>query len=396
MSKHTSTLVVFMVAVVGTVLAALILNTVVVAVPAGPLPQLVQPQQQPAAPDITGGVPGVQAPGGPVFDCTGASEKYTRLASGLDVQREAIRRQDAYVKFLNQVSQDKSTEALEKTREFAKDQFLDEAKDLANEAMTLRVKVEALKAVGLNQEMRRQVLEEIKAIEDINNSISKEAKNQQVSAEYRRAFQNSGHDLMQHANALAKLMVDSGLAEKGAALLGPEGPLALKGALFLIDYTAADMEGFDALQQLQPAMDNLRTMQQQFDNIQDKMSSLQTNCLNKPTASNNPPDSTSLANASTSKPAASSLQPAKASSHTGAVLLLGGLGAAGAVAYAAGVAMKNQANGGGSCGSPPTNPLNDCSAGSPNCSAEVDAYSAFCKCNGYAGGLNTTTGACQN
>ena len=48
------------------------------------------------------------------------------------------------------------------------------------------------------------------------------------------------------------------------------------------------------------------------------------------------------------------------------------------------------------CGPAPQNPLYACSSGSSECSKLITTYSNWCRCNGYAGGLNTSTGACQH
>ncbi|SPF42440.1 exported hypothetical protein [Candidatus Sulfotelmatobacter kueseliae] len=84
--------------------------------------------------------------------------------------------------------------------------------------------------------------------------------------------------------------------------------------------------------------------------------------------------------------------PAARNSHAAAIALLGG-GAA-AAALGAGMAMKSSS--GGSCGTPPANIFNDCfsSPQSPQCPTDIQQYNTWCKCEGYAGGFDATSGGC--
>jgi len=47
------------------------------------------------------------------------------------------------------------------------------------------------------------------------------------------------------------------------------------------------------------------------------------------------------------------------------------------------------------CGPPPPNPIYACSQRSSECSRQIQEYSSWCRCNGFTGGLNTSTGACE-
>jgi hypothetical protein len=321
-----------------------------------------------------------QAPGQPIFDCTDAQARYDRLSGGLAVQQDAITRTDALLKSLQEESRLGSEEAKNKRIEDAEEQVKDASKEILKEEVPLRAKLAALKAAGATTKgVRKEVLDQIDQQLDLIEDLSKGLQSYQAGVAYGQQIQTGAHTLSQHLTLLNQLLANSGIYEEagGQALgvfLGPAGPLAFKGLLFLVDASVEDLQASDLEQQIQQAANNSNILHRQYNDVVDKMQEIKANCLEKPIT---PPDK-----ASTPPPATSQLR-APGASHTGLVLLMGGLGAAGAVAYAAGVAMKNAStsDGGGSVSGhcDGTSPSNAC--GACSCTQNVNCGSAS-QCGG--------------
>jgi hypothetical protein len=288
-----------------------------------------------------------QAPGQPIFDCTGAQARYDQLNSGLAVQQDALKRSEDLLNNLRRERTLGTEEAKKQEAELAKDQLQDSATEILKEEVTLRAKLQALQAVTGSKAVSEDLLREMGAINQqlgfidaISQGLTHLKSGYKAGQAYNQQIQNSAHSLQEHIVLLNKLLTDSGIYNDagnalGEALLGPAGPLAFKGVVSLVDATVQSEANFDLLLQEQNAADTVNTLRQQVDNIQDKMGDLKANCLNQPPASSNPanpPSDTTLSN-----------PPAPPTDHTGAVLLIGGLGAAGVAAYAVGE-MYNPAN----------------------------------------------------
>jgi len=292
-------------------------------------------------------VAGVQAAGAPIFDCTDAQARYDRLSAGLPVQQEAMTRTDALLKSLQEESRLGTEEAKKKRIEDAEEQAIDASKEILKEEVPLRAKLAALKAAGATTKgVRREMLDQIDKQLDLIEDVSKGLQSYQAGVAYAQQIQAGTHNLAQHITFLNQLLTNSGIYEEvgGEAMgvfLGPAGPLAFKGLLFLVDASVEDLQASDLQLQIQQAANNSNILHSQYNDIVDKMQEIKANCLDKPNTPANP--STPL-----------SVVPSKGNAgggHTGLMLLVGGGAAAGVAAYAAGVAMKNNAAGGSGGGS---------------------------------------------
>jgi hypothetical protein len=326
-----------------------------------------------------GAAQNAQAPGQPIFDCTDAQARIDRLAAGLSVQEEAMKRTDALLERLKEESKLGSEEAKKKRIEDAEEQVLDASKEILKEEVPLRAKLEALKAAGATTKaVRKEVLDQIDKQLDMIENLSKGLQSYQAGVAYGQQIQSGAHSLSQNITFLNQLLTNSGIYEEagGQAMgvfLGPAGPLAFKGLLFLVDSSVEDLQASDLQQQIQQAADNSNTLHRQYNDIQDKINEIKANCLNKPT---NPPNNFT-------NPPATPSQVNSGGGHTGLILLVGGGTVAGVAAYAAGVAMKNAstASGGGTVsghcdGTAPTNACGACT-----CTPDVNCSSSS-QCGG--------------
>ena len=254
-------------------------------------------------------VAGLSAPGQPYVDCSDAAARHQRLASGLDVQRRAIDREQALLDALTEERKKGTAEA----RDQLKARAAEELKSQAEEA--LENLVEAREALERNpgNTLTADFLKWKKSVDAVQTRVERLlALRDSFAAGYNYAteIQARSHDVLGHLKEANKLFVDSGLAEavggKLAAACGPAGVAAFEGSLFLMDQLALDMGNWDRLLEEQRAADNLNRMKWGLSEVEQKMGYLVQDCpaqFGKDTGTQSPPTaSTSLSRPCPSRP----------------------------------------------------------------------------------------------
>lgn len=220
---------------------------------------------------------GTNLSGGPIVNCKGAQAKYDRLMAGVPVQQEAVKRTERLFESLRQESRLAPEEAARKRREYAYDQLLEASQEIVEEDEKL---VKALSPGTASGELMEEIVLETKAIGAINDSLQ----SLQAGIAYGSDVQKKTYSLGGHLVRLCKILADSGIAEQAGGkilgvYLGPTGPLAFKGLVFLVDASIDIGRSIDLQQKIQQAGENLNTMRLEYDRIQVKLESLRTDCL---------------------------------------------------------------------------------------------------------------------
>ena len=336
------------------------------------------------------------AAGQPIFDCSNAQARVSQLNSGLPVMEEALKRSEARMDSLQRELKLGKEEAQKQETELAQEQMKEAASEALDELVPLRARLKAFQAAGqaagISPSTSTDFLRQMNAINEQLSQIetlSKLLTSFQAGMTYGQQIQGSAHSLGEHISMLNTMLTNSGFYNQAGnalagSLLGPAGPMVFNRVLSLIDTSLQSEANFDLVVQEQQEADTENTLRRSVDNIHDQIQELQTNCLNQ-TASSSVPNSPPPVPPPASPPPPSS---AASNSHAGAILLVGTLAVGGVAAYAAGSMM----NGSGSCGSAPENPYYACPGS--GCSSATTAYSNWCKCEGYAGGLDVNSGAC--
>ena len=341
------------------------------------------------------------APGQPIVDCSNAQARIDQLNSGLPVMEDALKRSEARMDSLKNELKLGKEEAQKQETELAQEQMKESASEVLDEVAPLRARLKAFQAAGqaagispststdfirqMNA-INGQINEQLDAIDDISKLLT----SFKAGMAYGQQIQSQAHSLGQHISMLNTMLTNSGFYNQAGpalagSLLGPAGPVLFNRVLSLIDTSLQSEANFDLVMQEQQEADTENTLRRQVDNIHDKVQELQSNCLNQTSSSSNPPSSPPPIPPPATPPPPSS---AASNSHAGAILLVGALAVGGVAAVAAGSMMS----GSGSCGSAPENPYYVCPGS--GCSAATTAYSNWCKCEGYAGGLDVNSGAC--
>jgi hypothetical protein len=332
------------------------------------------------------------AAGQPIFDCSNAQARVAQLNSGLPVMEDALKRSEARMNSLQNELKLGKEEAQKQETELAQEQMKEAASEALDEVVPLRARLKALQAAGISPSTTGDFIRQMNAINeqlDQIETLSKLLTSFKAGMAYGQQIQSSAHSLGEHISMLNTMLTNSGFYNQAGnalagSLLGPVGPVLFNRVLSLIDTSLQSEANFDLVVQEQQEADTENTLRRSVDNIHDQIQELQTNCLNQ-TSSSSVPNSPPPVPPPASPPPPSS---AASNSHAGAILLVGTLAVGGVAAYAAGSMM----NGSGSCGSAPENPYYACPGS--GCSSATTAYSNWCKCEGYAGGLDVNSGAC--
>ena len=339
-------------------------------------------------------VAGLQAPGSPIFDCAGDQAAIDRLRSGLHVQDEAIRRTEAALEIAKEDAGQASEEARQ-TVAFAAVKLLNyEAKNISDSAQALIAQGGALRSAGISADeaARFKFFQNVKSIAELSNKLMEAtdapgdlAKSYAAGKASGNAVfvQNTGLKLSTLIDETNKLLQDSGIKDKAAEELsakiafvawGPIGDAGVHGLATAMDLAAACWQATSSAGDVAEESHNLAVMKEQYrvanDRIKELEQEIAAGCKAAPqqTTANT---GNAPGNSAVSKPTGGG--------HTGLWLLGGALGAGGAAAYAAGVAMKNQgsnsSSGGqvsGHCdGLAPTNACGACT-----CTPDVNCSSS--------------------
>jgi hypothetical protein len=208
-------------------------------------------------------------------ECEKADATRKRIAEGLPVQLNAIRRTEAQVKAARQDMVDISDEAKAMARDRLKDEIKGYTQDLLVSTRGLRTQVEALKAAGADRKTRDNLL---RALHSVNSSAEDLKKLQQAA----QSGYSAGTDLQKKMDSLTayvvranKLFVDSGIAEQMGETLseragGPLGAFAFKGALLSIDIGVLAARGKLSKDEYNRASKNLDVMKNQCQRSQNR------------------------------------------------------------------------------------------------------------------------------
>lgn len=159
-----------------------------------------------------GMAPQAQARGGPIFDCPGMTDSISRLAKGLPVQDEWIRRTEEQ---LLAAEQGNLASQAERNSVF-RNALQDLATTQIEQALTLRRQVEALQSAGLNRAARRAVLERIDAMKSGGERLEELKQLHEAGA----AGVNFGEVLRKNAadlRSFATFLQDSGISDELAS-----------------------------------------------------------------------------------------------------------------------------------------------------------------------------------
>ena len=210
-----------------------------------------------------------------VMDCEGGKIARDRLAAGLPVQLEAIKRSEA---LLEAAGRDVGAAKAE-TRRVLLQGAIQEAKGYAQEVITsvkgLRSQIEMLK--GLDKAKRDMLIRTVNAI-----AFGSEDLYQAGSAGYQAGeeVQKKVGNLSSQISTLAdKLLMESGIAEKvgeelSEKLLGPVGALGFRGAKLSIDLSVAVGSGIISKADQEVAQRNLDAMRRQYERAKQRISEL--------------------------------------------------------------------------------------------------------------------------
>lgn len=173
----------------------------------------------------------IQAGGRPYVDCVSAPVRLARMERGMGVQQEALRRAEAHLR----QAESGNAEATQETEEA----ILEQARDWAQEKLTLTRKVKALKELGLTPEKRRRFLELVQEVEDSLEKITEikdEIADAGQKADALASLMENGVNLQN----LATFLDESGMSDEAAtaaatALLGPAGLGVVEGFMLARD-----------------------------------------------------------------------------------------------------------------------------------------------------------------
>jgi hypothetical protein len=210
-------------------------------------------------------------------DCEKRKSARDRLAAGLPVQLEAIRRTEAQLEAAKKGVGEASVEKRQVLLQGAIQEAKEYAKDVLTSAEALRSQVALLKELDVNKAERDVLIRSLDTIIFEGESL----------AQASRAGYESGEELRSKVDKLSKqilpladkLLMQSGIAEKvgeelAGKLGGPLGALGFRGARLSIDFTVALGKGVISETEREAAQRNLDTMRGQHQRAKQRISEL--------------------------------------------------------------------------------------------------------------------------
>ena len=243
------------------------------------------------------------APGQPIVDCSNAQARIEQLSSGLPVMEDALKRSEARMDSLQNELKLGKEEAQKQETELAQEQMKESASEALDEVVPLRARLKAFQAAGqaagISPSTSTDFIRQMNAINaqlDQIETLSKLLTSFKAGMAYGQQIQSSAHSLGEHISMLNTMLTNSGFYNQAGpalagSLLGPAGPVLFNRVLSLIDTSLQSEANFDLVMQEQQEADTENTLRRQVDNIHDKVSELQSNCLNQTSSSSNPPSS---------------------------------------------------------------------------------------------------------
>jgi hypothetical protein len=177
-------------------------------------------------------VAGLSAPGQPYVNCTDAAARHQRMASGLDVQREAIRREQALLDALVEERKTGTAEARDQLKAHAAEELKSQAQDALENLVEAREALEGNPGKTLTADFLKWT-KQVDAVQERVEQLLALRDSLAAGYNYATEIQKRSHTVLEHLKEANKLFVDSGLAEavggKLAAACGPAGVAASRG-----------------------------------------------------------------------------------------------------------------------------------------------------------------------
>lgn len=212
-----------------------------------------------------------------VMDCQKRKATRDRLAAGLPVQLEAIKRTEAQLEAARKAAE----EATGEKRQVLIQGAIQEAREYAKEVLTstkaIRSQVELLKDLDANKAERKMLIQSL-------NTIVWEGEDLAMAFQ---AGKSSGEDLKRKVDNLSKqmltladkMLMQSGIAEKvgeelAGKMWGPLGQLGFRGTKLSIDFGVALGKGMISQKEREAAQRNLDIMRSQNRRAEQRISEL--------------------------------------------------------------------------------------------------------------------------
>jgi hypothetical protein len=213
--------------------------------------------------------------GAPVMDCEQGRISRDRLAAGLPVQREAIKRSAAHL----EAAQKDLGAAKNESRRVLLQGAIQEAKGYAEDVLTsvkaLRWQIEKLN--GLDPAKRDLLIRTLNAVAFGGEDLYQAGRSSYEAGE---EMQKKVVHLSRQVGTLAdKLLMESGIAEKvgeelSGKLWGPVGELGFRGAKLSIDLSVAVGSGILSKAEQEAAQRNLDVMRTQYERARQRLSEI--------------------------------------------------------------------------------------------------------------------------
>lgn len=223
------------------------------------------------------------------MDCVQGRIARDRLAAGLPVQLEAIKRTEAQLESARKGIEEAKEESKRVLLKGAIQEAKAYAQDVLASAKVLRSQIEMLK--GLDKAKHDMLIRAANAMAFGGEDLVQAAKGGYEGGE---ALKKKVDNLSSQITTLAdKLLMESGIAEKAGEelsgkLWGPVGQLGFRGAKLSIDLSVALGNGMISKADQQAALRNLDTMRSQHERVKQRMSELDMDlselCKEKPQA----------------------------------------------------------------------------------------------------------------
>jgi hypothetical protein len=334
--------------------------------------------------------------------CAGLPAAITRLQSGLDQQRDWLRKAEDHVKAAEEGSAEAETEmklAVVKAINDLAHRQLESIKVLQDIVETKDKAWAASQGIPTLTDAKREAfLKLTKHLED----GTKVLESLKAGADYGAALQTNQANLA----SLSKFIEDSGIGKDAvmglAKRLGPEAELLTESALMVQDLVYNGLKAHLTAQEAAQARENYDRLKASLSDIDYKIAGYQDDLssgLCGPKAaiqvqnSPKPTEGSPIPIAPADPPASSG--GVSAGKVIAVTTLSAGAAVGGIVAAQAISAGSSPSTTSGSCVTPAVNPLDPCSAGQATaCSAALAAYKTYCQCLGYSG-FNAGIGSCQ-
>jgi hypothetical protein len=213
-----------------------------------------------------------------VAECERRKAARDRLAGGLPVQSEAIRRTEAQLAAARKGVGEAAAEKRQVLLQGAIREATEYAKDVLTSAKALRLQIERLKELEIDKAKRDLLIHSLNTVilegEDLANSAK-------AGYEGGEMMRSKVDDLSRRILPLAdKLLMESGIAEMvgeelSEKLGGPLGALGFRGAKLSIDFTVALGKGMISEAEREAAQRNLDTMRSQHRRAQSRIFELE-------------------------------------------------------------------------------------------------------------------------